>query len=57
LRTAIPFLQDLWRGAQQKLLRIHVRGTVEDPTVSNRPLGTFTTTVDEVFKGDKPKKK
>src|SRR5206468_1556283 len=25
----IPFLNDLWRGAQQELLRIHVKGTVQ----------------------------
>lgn len=53
----IPFLQDLWRGAQQELLRIQVRGTVQEPTIENKPFGTFTTSVDEVFKGDAPKKK
>ncbi|MGH2549471.1 MAG: hypothetical protein ACRDHN_08780, partial [Thermomicrobiales bacterium] len=53
----IPFLQDLWRGAQQELLRIQVRGTVQEPTIENKPFGTFTTSVDEVFKGDSPKKK
>jgi hypothetical protein len=47
----IPFLHDLWRGAQQELVRIHVRGTVEDPKVQNRPLGTFTTTVDQCSAG------
>lgn len=52
----IPFLQDVWRGAQQELLRIHVKGTVQEPTVENRVLSTFTTSVDEVFKGEKPRK-
>ncbi|HEX8912445.1 MAG TPA: hypothetical protein VF796_08800, partial [Humisphaera sp.] len=51
----IPFVQDLWRGAQQELLRIHVRGTVQDPKVEARSFGTITTTVDEVLKGDAPK--
>ena len=48
----VPFLHDILRGAQQELVRIQVRGTVEDPQVQNRPLGTFTTTVDQVFRGD-----
>jgi hypothetical protein len=53
----IPFIQDLWRGAQQELLRIHVRGTVQEPKVEARSFGTITTTVDEVFKGDEPRKR
>jgi hypothetical protein len=49
----IPFLQDLWRGAQHELLRIHVRGSIQEPKVQASTMGTFTTTVDEVFKGDR----
>jgi hypothetical protein len=48
----IPFLSELWRGAQQELLRINVRGTIEEPKVSAVPMGTFRTTIDEVFNGD-----
>ncbi|HEV7302008.1 MAG TPA: hypothetical protein VGN72_21915 [Tepidisphaeraceae bacterium] len=47
----IPFLSDLWRNAQQELFKIEVRGTVQDPKVSNAALNTVTTTVDEVFNG------
>jgi hypothetical protein len=49
----VPFLQDLWRGAQHELLRIHVRGSIQEPKVQTSTMGTFTTTVDEVFKGEK----
>jgi hypothetical protein len=51
----VPFLQDLWKGAQNELLRIHVRGTVQEPKVQAGVLGTFTTTVDQVLKGDPPR--
>lgn len=50
----VPFLNDIFQGARQELLKIHVRGTVEEPKVSAGMMGTFTTTVDEVFKGDPP---
>jgi hypothetical protein len=50
----VPFLNDLFQGARQELLKIHVRGTVEEPKVSAGLMGTFTTTVDEVMKGDNP---
>ena len=52
----VPFLQDLWRGAQHELLRIHVKGTVQEPKVQAGMFGTVTTTVDEVFKGDPPRR-
>ena len=48
----IPFLHDLWQGARQELLKITVRGTVQDPKVEPTSMGTFTTTVDEVFRGE-----
>ena len=47
----VPVLHDLWQGAKQELLQIQVRGTVQDPKVSAGTLHTFTTTVDEVFRG------
>ena len=50
----VPFLNDLLQGARQELLKIHVRGTVQEPKVSAGVMGTFTTTVDEVMKGDAP---
>ena len=50
----VPFLNDLLQGARQELLRIKVRGTIQEPKVSAGVMGTFTTTVDEVMKGDPP---
>lgn len=52
----IPFLSDLWQGARQELLKINVQGTVQDPKVAPSSLGIFTTTVDQVFKGNEGKK-
>jgi hypothetical protein len=52
----IPFLTDLWRGARQELLRINVQGTVQDPKVQPTSMGVISTTIDQVFKGDSPKK-
>jgi hypothetical protein len=48
----IPFIHDLWQGARQELLKITVRGTVQDPKVEPTSMGTFTTTIDEVFHGE-----
>ena len=48
----IPFFHDLWQGARQELLKINIRGTVQAPKVEPTTLGIFSTTVDEVFKGD-----
>jgi hypothetical protein len=52
----VPFIKELWRGARNEMLRIQVRGTIQEPEVSARSMGTFWTTVDEVFNGgaDKP---
>ena len=52
----IPLLHDLWQGARQELLRINVRGTVQSPKVEPTSMGIFTTTIDEVFRGDYAKK-
>jgi hypothetical protein len=51
----VPFISDLWQGARQELLRINVRGTVQDPKVEAASMATFTTTIDQVFKGDAQK--
>lgn len=53
----VPFIKELWRGARNEMLRIQVRGTIQEPEVSARSMGTFWTTVDEVFNGgEKPDK-
>ncbi len=51
----LPFISDIWQGARQELLRINVRGTVQDPKVEASSMATFTTTIDQVFKGDQQK--
>jgi len=48
----LPFIGDLIQGARSELLQIHVRGTIQDPKVSAGTFNTFTTTVDEVMKGE-----
>jgi len=48
---ALPVLGPLLSGANQELLRIHVKGTIEQPTVTASSFDTVTTTVDQVFKG------
>jgi hypothetical protein len=57
----LPFIKELWSGARNEMLRIRVRGTIQEPEVSAQSMGTFWTTVDDVFKGDArdrtPKKK
>ena len=52
----IPFINDLWQGARRELFRINVRGTVQAPKVEPTSMGIFTTTIDEVFKGDNGRK-
>jgi hypothetical protein len=47
----LPFIHDLVQGAKSELLRIQIRGTVQEPKVSAAPLHTFTTTVDQVLGG------
>jgi hypothetical protein len=48
----VPFLHELLQGARQELLKINLRGTVQEPKVEPTSMGTFTTTIDQVFKGD-----
>ncbi|HSI34506.1 MAG TPA: hypothetical protein VK986_13025 [Tepidisphaeraceae bacterium] len=50
----IPFVHEILQGARQELLQIHVTGSVTEPKVSAGVMSTFGTTVDEVFRGDKP---
>jgi hypothetical protein len=52
----LPLITDILQNAQHELLRINVRGTIQEPRVEPSVLGTFTTTVDEVFRGDSNKK-
>jgi hypothetical protein len=49
----IPFVSDILQGARQEFMQIHVSGSVEEPKVKGAMMNTFTTTVDEVFKGDR----
>ncbi|HEX3355766.1 MAG TPA: AsmA-like C-terminal region-containing protein, partial [Tepidisphaeraceae bacterium] len=50
----VPVVNDLLQGARNELLRIHVRGTIQEPQVSTSSMNTFVTTVDEIFKGGNP---
>jgi hypothetical protein len=47
----VPVVGQIWNGAQNELMRIHVKGSLHAPQVSATPLDTFSTTVDEVFRG------
>jgi hypothetical protein len=51
----VPFLKDLLTGARNELFKINVKGTITQPKVETSVMGTFTTTVDEVFRGDEGK--
>ena len=48
----VPLLGDLMQSARNELLQVHVRGTLQEPKVSASSFNTFTTTIDEVFRGD-----
>jgi hypothetical protein len=50
--VGIPILGPLLTSANQELLRIHVKGTIDKPTVDAASFNTVATTVDEVFKGN-----
>lgn len=50
----LPFLKELLSGARSEMLKIRVKGTIQEPEVSAQSLGTFWTTVDEVLNGGKP---
>jgi AsmA-like C-terminal region len=49
---ALPVVGPLLGGANQELLRIHIKGTIEEPKVTASTFDTVTTTVDQVFKGN-----
>jgi hypothetical protein len=48
----VPIVGPVWSKAENELMRIHVRGTLKSLKVSASSLDTFTTTVDQVFKGE-----
>ena len=48
----LPIVHELMQGAKNELLRIQVKGTLQEPKVSASPMNTFTTTVDEVLRGN-----
>jgi hypothetical protein len=48
----LPLIGELMQSARNELLQIHVRGTLQEPKVSATSMNTFTTTIDEVFRGD-----
>jgi hypothetical protein len=50
--VALPVLGPLLGGANEELLRIHVKGTIQQPKVTASTFDTVTTTVDRVFKGN-----
>jgi len=47
----LPVVGDLITGARRDLLQIHVRGTLQDPQMSAGIANTFSTTIDQVFRG------
>jgi hypothetical protein len=49
--VGIPVLGPLLTTANQELLRIHVKGKIDKPTVAASAFNSVATTVDEVFKG------
>jgi len=50
--VALPIVGPLLGGANQELLRIHIKGTIQDPKVSASAFDTVRTTVDQVFRGN-----
>jgi hypothetical protein len=48
----IPVIGDVLQGARNELLQIRIRGTLQEPKVGAGVLPTFTTTIDEVLKGE-----
>ncbi|MDB5171815.1 MAG: hypothetical protein JWN51_588 [Phycisphaerales bacterium] len=53
----VPFLNDILQGARSELFKFTIKGTIQQPKVEANPFGTFTTTIDEVFKADEKKGK
>jgi hypothetical protein len=49
---ALPVIGPLLGGANEELLRIHIKGTIDRPKISASTFDTVTTTVDQVFKGN-----
>ena len=49
---ALPIVGPLLGGANEELLRIHIKGTIDRPKISATTFDTVTTTVDQVFKGN-----
>jgi hypothetical protein len=47
----LPIVGEFMRGAKNELLKIRVRGTLQEPKVGATPMTTFSTTVDEVLRG------
>ncbi len=47
---ALPVIGPLLGGANQELLKVHIKGTIDQPKVSASTFDTVTTTVDEVFR-------
>jgi AsmA-like C-terminal region len=47
----LPLIGELLEGAKKELFQIYVKGTIQEPQIGARSFNTFTTTVDEVFKG------
>jgi len=47
----LPLFSTLVQGARNELFQIHINGTIQKPQISAGSFNTFTTTVDEVFKG------
>jgi hypothetical protein len=52
---SLPLIGPIWSRAQSELLRIHIKGSLQSPTVSASSLDTVTTTVDQVIRGEEGK--
>jgi hypothetical protein len=48
----VPIVGPMWSKAQNELLRVHVKGTIQHPKVSASSMDTITTTVDQVLRGE-----
>ena len=50
--TSILGVGDMIKNARGELLKITVKGTIQEPKVEANSFGTVTTTIDQVFKND-----
>jgi hypothetical protein len=50
--TKLPLVGELLNTAKNELLQIRVSGKLQEPRVSASSINTFTTTIDEVLRGD-----